>query len=121
VAFAEEELRRDALAAAAEAAGLAAQLSRDQYASGLVDFESVLAAERALFTSQDQLAASEGLVASNLARLYKALGGGWKSEQAPRSDARSEAKPSEVEQWPPRPLDPPRSVFAHPESTEATP
>ena len=82
VAFAEEELRRDALAAAADAAQLAAQLARDQYASGLVDFESVLAAERALFSSQDQLAASEGELAASLVRVYKALGGGWASEEA---------------------------------------
>jgi len=83
VGFEQEQQRRLALTAAAEAAGLAAQLSRDQYAAGLIDFESVLVAERALFTSQDQLAASEGQVASNLARLYKALGGGWQSEATP--------------------------------------
>jgi NodT family efflux transporter outer membrane factor (OMF) lipoprotein len=83
VAFAEEERRRDALAAAVDAAQLAAQLSRDQYASGLTDFEAVLAAERALVSSQDQLATSEGDYASNLVRLYKALGGGWQSEAVP--------------------------------------
>jgi outer membrane protein TolC len=84
VAFVQEEQRRDALVAAADAASLAAQLSRDQYASGLVDFESVLVAERALFSSQDQLAASEGEYASNLVLLYKALGGGWQNaEPAP--------------------------------------
>jgi NodT family efflux transporter outer membrane factor (OMF) lipoprotein len=84
VAFVQEEQRRDALVAAADAASLAAQLSRNQYASGLVDFESVLVAERALFSSQDQLAASEGEYASNLVRLYKALGGGWQNaEPAP--------------------------------------
>jgi outer membrane protein TolC len=83
VAFAEEERRRTALAAASDAAQLAAQLARDQYAAGLVDFEGVLAAERALFSSQDQLAASEGEYASDLVRLYKALGGGWQSEGAP--------------------------------------
>jgi NodT family efflux transporter outer membrane factor (OMF) lipoprotein len=82
VALAEEERRRDALAAAVDAASLAAQLSRDQYAAGLVDFEGVLVAERALFNSQDQLAASEGELASNLVRLYKALGGGWESAGA---------------------------------------
>jgi len=82
VSFAQEEARRDALAEAAEAAQHAAALSRDQYAAGLVDFEAVLAAERALFTSQDQLAASEGEFAANLVRVYKALGGGWQSEEA---------------------------------------
>jgi NodT family efflux transporter outer membrane factor (OMF) lipoprotein len=83
VAFAEEERRRDALAAATDAAQLAAHLARDQYAAGLVDFEGVLVTERTLFSSQDQLAASEGEYASNLVRLYKALGGGWQREVAP--------------------------------------
>ncbi len=83
VAFVEEEHRRDALAAAAESALLAARLSRDQYASGLIDFEAVLAAERALFSSQDQLAASEGEYATDFVRLYKALGGGWQNEATP--------------------------------------
>jgi outer membrane protein TolC len=83
VSYAQEQERRDSLAAAADAAQNAAQIARDQYAAGLVDFESVLSAERAQFSSQDQLAASEGLVASNLARVYKSLGGGWPREGAP--------------------------------------
>jgi NodT family efflux transporter outer membrane factor (OMF) lipoprotein len=83
VAFVQEEQRLDALAAAADAASLAAQLSRDQYAAGLIDFESVLVTERALFNAQDQLAASEGEYATDLVRVYKALGGGWPGEEAP--------------------------------------
>jgi len=77
VAFAEEQERRLALREAAGAAGRATALSRYQYTSGLVDFESVLVAERSLFSLQDQLATSEGEVTANLIRLYKALGGGW--------------------------------------------
>jgi len=74
-----EQERRSALSEATAAAERAALLSRNQYASGLVDFETVLVAQRSLFSLQDQLASSEGEVTSNLIRLYKALGGGWAS------------------------------------------
>jgi len=37
----------------------------------------VLDAQRALLAFQEQLAVSEGEVARNAVRLYKALGGGW--------------------------------------------
>jgi NodT family efflux transporter outer membrane factor (OMF) lipoprotein len=77
VAFVQEQERRSALGEAAGAAERAAALSRDQYRSGLVDFDTVLVAQRSLITLQDQLTASEGNVTSNLIRLYKALGGGW--------------------------------------------
>jgi NodT family efflux transporter outer membrane factor (OMF) lipoprotein len=80
VAFREEQERRQALSEAAGAAERASALSRDQYSSGLVDFESVLASERSLVSLQDQLATSEGEVTANLIRLYKALGGGWTPE-----------------------------------------
>jgi NodT family efflux transporter outer membrane factor (OMF) lipoprotein len=83
VAYAQEQERRSALASAAGAAERAAELSRAQYASGLVDFESVIVAERTLVSSQDQLAASEGACTQNLVRLYKALGGGFESEAVP--------------------------------------
>jgi NodT family efflux transporter outer membrane factor (OMF) lipoprotein len=77
VAYGEEQNRRQALAEATDAAQLAAELARNQYASGLIDFQSVLDAERSLLTFQDQLAQSRGQVTSNLISLYKALGGGW--------------------------------------------
>jgi outer membrane protein TolC len=77
VDYAREQERRSALADAAGAADRAATLSRDQYTSGLVDFEAVVVAERSRVSLQDQLAVSEAQVTSNLIRLYKALGGGW--------------------------------------------
>ena len=55
----------------------AAELARSQYSSGLIDFQTVLDAERALLSAQDQVAQSKGQVSSNLISLYKALGGGW--------------------------------------------
>ncbi|MBW2596170.1 MAG: TolC family protein, partial [Deltaproteobacteria bacterium] len=41
-------------------------------------FNNVLIAQRSLLSFQNELAQSEGAVVSNLVRLYKALGGGWK-------------------------------------------
>lgn len=77
VAYAHEQERRGALNLATGAALRASDLARQQYAAGLIDFLSVLEAQRALLTLQQQLAESEGLVTGNLVRLYKALGGGW--------------------------------------------
>ncbi len=70
---------------ASQAARHAVELAQDQYTSGLTDFQSVLNAQRALLSLQDQLAQSEGAVTSNLISLYKALGGGWTS-LAPASE-----------------------------------
>jgi NodT family efflux transporter outer membrane factor (OMF) lipoprotein len=80
VAFAQEQDRRQALADGATAAERALKLAQDQYNSGLIDFQTVLDAQRSLYTLQDQLAQSDGQVTSNLVRLYKALGGGWTPE-----------------------------------------
>ena len=77
VAYAEEQLRREALNRATEAAAKAVQLAQDQYKAGLVDFSDVLVAQRSLLSLEDELAISEGTVTGNLVRLYKALGGGW--------------------------------------------
>ena len=66
-----------ALVQAAEAAQLANELALVQYNSGLVDFQTVLNADRQLVSTQDALAVSNGELTSNLIRLYKAFGGGW--------------------------------------------
>ena len=76
--FANEQVRRQALLKSTQSAKSAVSLSRELYTAGLTDFIGVLDAERALFSFQDQLALSEGKVTSNLIRLYKSLGGGWK-------------------------------------------
>lgn len=75
--YAEEELRREALEKGARAARSGAELAEAKYGAGLVDFLTVLDAQRSRFSAEDQLAQSEGAVTSNLVRLFKALGGGW--------------------------------------------
>jgi len=76
-AYAQEQVRRERLERAVAAASRATQLARDQYQAGTVDFTDVLTAEQALVSNQDQLAQSEGAIASDLISLFKALGGGW--------------------------------------------
>jgi len=76
-ALAQEQVRRDHLAAATNAAEQAADLSLQLYTAGLRDFREVLDAQRSLLTLQDSLASSGASVSTDLVRLYKALGGGW--------------------------------------------
>jgi len=77
VAYAEEQNRRSRLQDAVQSAQNAEDLARNQYAAGLIDFVTVLDTQRSLLSLQQQLIVSEAAVTSNLARLYKALGGGW--------------------------------------------
>jgi len=72
-----EHLRHEALQLGVESARRASELALTQYNSGLVDFQTVLNADRQLITLEDSLAVSDGEVTANLVRLYKALGGGW--------------------------------------------
>ena len=72
-----EQTRHAALIEAVDSARLAHTLALVQYNSGLVDFQTVLTADRQLITTEDSLAVSDGEITSNLVRLYKALGGGW--------------------------------------------
>lgn len=72
-----EQRRHQALLEAVGSARRAAELALVQYNSGLVDFQTVLTADRQLLSLEDSLAVSDGEITSNLIRLYKALGGGW--------------------------------------------
>lgn len=79
VSYAQEQERRESLAKATQAAQKAVELAQHKHQAGLMDFNSVLDAQRSLLSFQDQLVKSEGTVTSNVVRLFKALGGGWKS------------------------------------------
>ncbi len=69
--------RSEALAIATASAENAAELARQRYSAGLIDFQPVLDTQRSVRTLEDTLATSraEGVLA--LIRLYKSLGGGW--------------------------------------------
>lgn len=72
-----EQRRHEALVQAVGSARRAAELALVQYNSGLVDFQTVLTADRQLISLEDSLAVSDGETTANLIRLYRALGGGW--------------------------------------------
>ncbi|HEU4483969.1 MAG TPA: efflux transporter outer membrane subunit [Povalibacter sp.] len=78
-----EQQRHAALIDAASSARAASELALNQYNAGLVDFQTVLTADRQLISSEDALAVSNGEMTSNLIRLYKAFGGGWSVFPAP--------------------------------------
>lgn len=52
-------------------------LALSLYKQGLVGFQSVLDAQMAVFSAENELAAAKGQAAVNYVVLYKALGGGW--------------------------------------------
>jgi outer membrane protein TolC len=77
VNYSQEQERRDRLDQAVEQSQLAVDLAMEQYTAGLVDFLSVLDAQRELYANEDQLVQSQTSVTTNLIALYRALGGGW--------------------------------------------
>ena len=62
---------------AATAAANAALLAQQRYASGLIDFQTVLQTQRTLLTAQDSVATVQAAISTDHVRLVKALGGGW--------------------------------------------
>ena len=77
VAYGKEMVRRDSLMRAEQTTRTTVELAQSQYREGESSFITVLDAQRSLFKVQDQLVQSEAQVATNIIRLYKALGGGW--------------------------------------------
>jgi multidrug efflux system outer membrane protein len=77
VALQGDRTRQLSLQAAADAATRAAELARQRYASGLVDFQTVLDTQRSELSTQDNLVSGLAAISADHVRLYKALGGGW--------------------------------------------
>ena len=73
--------RTQKLDLAARSASKTAQLARLRYETGVIDFLSVLDAERQLLAQQDQLIQAQVLTATALVAVYRSLGGGWAGPQ----------------------------------------
>jgi NodT family efflux transporter outer membrane factor (OMF) lipoprotein len=69
------------LQAAAQSAQSSVTLSHNQYQAGLVTYVNVLTSEQQYRQAQDSLAQGRQQLAQNLIALYKALGGGWNSDE----------------------------------------
>lgn len=70
------------LQAADEAARSAALQARQRYAAGLVDYTSVVSTQQTQLSVSDSLQSCEADITTALIQLYKALGGGWSTEDA---------------------------------------
>ena len=92
LAYANEQTRRDSLAAAVTAGRSAFELARFQYNSGLVSFQTVLDTQRTQLTTQESVANATIDLGADHVRLYKALGGGWNPNDSDAATA--SAKPS---------------------------
>jgi NodT family efflux transporter outer membrane factor (OMF) lipoprotein len=77
VALARNRESVEALTIATASARSAAELARQRYSTGLVDFQSVLDTGRSVLSAADSLASTRADGVLALIRLYKALGGGW--------------------------------------------
>ena len=66
------------------------QLARQRYDEGVDTYLTVLDAQRELFASQRQLLSDHLLQLNREVQLYRALGGGWKTDTAERSAARAD-------------------------------
>ena len=75
--------RLEILERSVTAARKSVELVNTLYLSGLTDFQNVQEMERALFEQEDEFAKSKGKVTLDLIWIYKALGGGWKTENVP--------------------------------------
>jgi NodT family efflux transporter outer membrane factor (OMF) lipoprotein len=82
-AYTKEEDHRVALEEATKYSLHSVSIARERYKEGLSSFIEVLDAERSLYTSQSQTAASSAATSQNLIAVYKSLGGGWKAEAVP--------------------------------------
>jgi len=76
-AYAQAQKRRAAAMRAVEQDRIALGVSRERYQEGLVDFLNVNTSLAQLLRSENDLVESEVEMASQLVKLYRALGGGW--------------------------------------------
>ena len=113
--FAYTRAQVDILRDAVQAARRSLDIATVQYREGLVDFQRVLDSQRALFSAQERLVASQGGVVQYLIAVYKAMGGGWQAGRSrPVLDDATQATMGERSDWKSllqAPLPPPSAEF----------
>ncbi len=82
-AYDADQQRRTWLEAAVAENADALALSRQRYESGVASFIDVLNVERSLQQNQAALIDTQTAIATDLVRLYRALGGGWQQAGGP--------------------------------------
>jgi multidrug efflux system outer membrane protein len=90
ISYGRSQSRRQALQLAAAASDKAADLARQRFQGGLIDFLEVLDAERTALSAELLLSQSRTDAATSLVAVYKSLGAGW---AAPTQRVSMAAKP----------------------------
>ncbi len=83
ISYDRERVRNASLIVAQEADRRAVDLATRLYKQGQTDFLNVLDAQRSLFATDAALIQSTQTLNTDLIALYKALGGGWESQEQP--------------------------------------
>ena len=96
IAHATARDHRAQLQQAAEATARAHDLADAFYTRGVTDFLSVLDAQRAKLSAEDELTKAETAVTVSMVSLYRAFGGGWEANLPP-AVASSERSPAASE------------------------
>jgi NodT family efflux transporter outer membrane factor (OMF) lipoprotein len=76
-AYREAQRRRADVARSVTENQAALQAARQRYSEGAIDFLNIISTQAQLLQSENDLADSDTLIATNLVNLYRALGGGW--------------------------------------------
>lgn len=79
VSYAQRQAQLRSLTDQAAASRRAAELARVRYREGVIDFLVLLDAERTLLAAEDAVSVAETGVNTDVAAVYKALGGGWEA------------------------------------------
>src|SRR5207245_9580189 len=77
LSFLRAQDRADFLAKSVTSSRTAVSLAVLRYREGITDFTTVLTAQQALLSQQDNLATTLGNISTSLVGVYRALGGGW--------------------------------------------
>jgi NodT family efflux transporter outer membrane factor (OMF) lipoprotein len=79
-AYSHDQARRETLNTLTVQNQEAVRIAQQEYSNGLIDLLDVLEVQKNLYAAQDALAQSDQSVSSDLVAIYKALGGGWETE-----------------------------------------
>jgi multidrug efflux system outer membrane protein len=77
VSYSQRQAQLRSLTDQASASRQAAELARIRYREGVIDFLVLLDAERTLLAAEDAVSVAETGVNTDVAAVYKSLGGGW--------------------------------------------
>jgi NodT family efflux transporter outer membrane factor (OMF) lipoprotein len=94
--FTEQRIRMDAVERAADAAAETVRLATVLFRDDLIDFQTVLTAQQRKLDADALVARVRGQAAQSLVQLYRALGGGWDTDEAAEQTQRPAAPASDT-------------------------